>query len=96
MTRNMPLACRAARSNEPSTRVGLPSTRNPGTLSGPMEDSMENSAQLDALSRGFRSKYLGHEEITAQLRAWAEAFPRIVRLRSIGKSAEGRDLWLLT
>ncbi|MGZ3474609.1 MAG: M14 family metallopeptidase [Polyangiales bacterium] len=57
---------------------------------------MENSAQLDALSRGFRSKYLGHEEITAQLRAWAEAFPRIVRLRSIGKSAEGRDLWLLT
>lgn len=55
-----------------------------------------STARLDALSRGFREKYLTFDELTAQLLAWAEAFPRIVRLRSIGESPEGRPLWLLT
>ena len=43
----------------------------------------------------FRSEYLDHEQLTAQLQAWARAHPDVVRLRSIGKSGEGRDLWLL-
>lgn len=53
-------------------------------------------ARLDALSRGFRRDYLKHEALTAQLRAWAEAFPSIVRLTSIGTTPEGRDIWMLT
>ena len=52
--------------------------------------------QLDALHLGFRQRYLDYEALSAQVRAWAERFPDLVRLRSIGKSLEGRDLWLLT
>ncbi|WP_394820982.1 M14 family metallopeptidase [Pendulispora albinea] len=51
---------------------------------------------LDSLHLGFRQRYLDYETLTAQARAWAERFPDLVRLRSIGKSLEGRDLWLLT
>ncbi|MBI2388340.1 MAG: peptidase M14 [Deltaproteobacteria bacterium] len=52
--------------------------------------------RLDALHRGFRTRYLGFEELTAQLQSWAENFPELVRLRSIGESLEGRPLWLVT
>ena len=51
---------------------------------------------LDALNLGFRDRYLSYDELTAQLRAWAEAFPSLVRLGSIGKTPEGRELWLVT
>lgn len=53
-------------------------------------------ARLDALSRGFRSRYLRYDDLTAQLVAWAEAFPEVVRLSSIARTEEGRDVWLLT
>ena len=53
-------------------------------------------SRLDALSRGFRAKYLRFADLEAQLKAWANAFPEIVSLRSIGRSDEGRDLWVLT
>ena len=54
---------------------------------------------LDRLAsqyQGFRERYLSHDAVTAQLHAWASAFPDVAHLRSIGRSAEGRDLWLLT
>ncbi len=51
---------------------------------------------VDSLYRGFRHSYLDYEALTAQLRAWAEAFPDIVRLQSLAQTREGRDLWLLT
>lgn len=51
---------------------------------------------LDLLSRGFRERYLDHDAITAQVQAWADAFPEIVRLTSLCRTAEGRDQWLLT
>jgi hypothetical protein len=51
---------------------------------------------LSDLHRGFRSRYLDYEELTAQVQAWARAFPQFVRVESIGRSAEGRELWLLT
>ena len=47
------------------------------------------------LSQGFRSAYLDHEQLTRQLRAWAEAFPDVCRLTSLATTPEGRDVWLL-
>jgi murein tripeptide amidase MpaA len=44
----------------------------------------------------FRQRYLNFAELTATLEGWAKAYPDITRLQSIGKTAEGRDLWLLT
>jgi len=56
----------------------------------------ETITRIDALSRGFRAKYLRYADLEAQMRAWVDAFPQLVRMRSIGQSLEGRDLWLLT
>ena len=40
----------------------------------------------------FRTKYLDYAELTAQLGAWQKAHPDFVRITSLGKSAEGRDI----
>ncbi|MEZ4373837.1 MAG: M14 family metallopeptidase [Polyangiaceae bacterium] len=53
------------------------------------------STPLSDLNHGFRQKYLNYAELTDQLRAWADAFPNLTRLESIGKSGEGRDIWVL-
>lgn len=44
----------------------------------------------------FRTKYLDYAELTAQLRAWADANPGLVRVSTLGRSAEGRDIPLVT
>jgi murein tripeptide amidase MpaA len=41
-------------------------------------------------------RYLRYDELTSLLKAWAEEFPGLVQLSSIGLSHEGRDIWLLT
>lgn len=51
---------------------------------------------LSSLSTGFRSRYIDHATLTKQLEDWVRAFPALVRLESIGKTPEGRDLWLVT
>ncbi len=51
---------------------------------------------LASLARPFRERYLPYADLEAQLRAWADAYPDLVRLTTLGKTAEGRDLWLLT
>jgi murein tripeptide amidase MpaA len=43
----------------------------------------------------FDTFYL-YEELTLILHACAEEYPQLVRIESIGKSYEGRDIWLLT
>ncbi len=58
--------------------------------------SSPDVARLESLSRGFRSEYLDHAALTAQLHAWADAFPHLCRVRSIGRTPEGRDLWVVT
>ena len=51
---------------------------------------------IDELSLHFRERYLTYSELTEQLHRWAKAFPGTMRLESLGKSEEGRDLWLAT
>lgn len=41
-------------------------------------------------------RYIRYDELTALLRALAEARPDLVRVESIGKSHEGRDIWGVT
>ena len=53
------------------------------------------AAPLAALHRGFRSRYLEYEALSTQLRAWAEAYPELCRLESMGTTPEGRSQWLL-
>src|SRR3954463_323642 len=43
----------------------------------------------------FRTNYLKYEEITRIVHDWSKANPGLVRVKSIGKSVEGRELWLL-
>src|SRR4051812_6904277 len=44
----------------------------------------------------FPAGYLHHGALTAALRKAAEANPARVTVRSLGKSVEGRDVWLAT
>lgn len=44
----------------------------------------------------FRQKYVDYAELSDQLAAWSKQYPDIARVTSIGKSAQGRDVWLLT
>ena len=44
----------------------------------------------------FRTQYLDYAALTAQLNAWAKTYPDIVHLSSLGTSAEGRSIPLLT
>lgn len=52
--------------------------------------------RLADLHRGFRDRYLDYAELTAQVQAWAEAFPDLCHVSSIGTTDEGRQIWLLT
>jgi hypothetical protein len=51
---------------------------------------------LADLHLGFRHAYLDYDRLTAQLRAWAEAYGGLCRLDSLGKTPEGRDIWIAT
>ena len=57
---------------------------------------MTDALRLDALNQGFRNRLVDYEALTAQVRAWADAFPELVRLESIVTTPGGRAQWLLT
>jgi hypothetical protein len=44
---------------------------------------------------GFRSGYVTYDEMARTMRGWADAHPECVRVESIGKTGEGRELLLL-
>ena len=41
-------------------------------------------------------KFYRYNELTRLLKAYAKEYPHLIRLESIGKSYEGRDVWLVT
>ena len=41
------------------------------------------------------NRYYDYPEFEAHMKAIAEAYPNLVELRNVGKSREGRDLWIL-
>lgn len=41
-------------------------------------------------------KYYRYEELTSILHSYAQEYPHLVKIESIGKSYENRDIWLLT
>lgn len=43
----------------------------------------------------FRDHYVDYNELTTQLRTWERAHSGITRLKSLGKSGEGREIWCL-
>ncbi len=40
--------------------------------------------------------YYRYDDLTRILQGYAEEFPQFVRLESIGRSFEGRDIWVAT
>lgn len=57
--------------------------------------TLDARQRFELMSEGFRTSYITYDALTRVVHAWAEAFPQFVRLQSIGKTPEGRDLWLL-
>jgi len=41
----------------------------------------------------FREQYLSYDAITATVHGWAERHPSFVRLTSLTRTPEGRELW---
>jgi murein tripeptide amidase MpaA len=54
---------------------------------------MTASPKLDP--NKYLEKYFTFDELTAALQGFTEMFPNLAKLESIGKSYEGRDLWVL-
>jgi len=48
------------------------------------------------MNTDFRNTYLSYDELTATLQNWVGTWPDLARLESVGQTAEGRELWLLT
>lgn len=51
---------------------------------------------LASLRLPFRERFLSHVELVAQCRAWAEAYPDLVRVTVMGTTTEGREILVLT
>ncbi|MCB8969161.1 MAG: carboxypeptidase [Ardenticatenaceae bacterium] len=41
-------------------------------------------------------RYYRYDELTTHLQAWAAQYPTLCKLESLGKSYEGRDIWVMT
>lgn len=53
-----------------------------------MSETSQNEIRFDT--------YYRYDAITTFLQGWAEKYPRLCQLGSLGKSYEGRDIWVVT
>lgn len=53
-------------------------------------------SSLDALALPFRQRFLRHAELMAQLEAWQQAYPELIRLDELCQSPEGRSIPIVT
>ncbi|XP_077578171.1 carboxypeptidase D [Stigmatopora nigra] len=58
--------------------------RQPRTRSAPIVETVENY-----------DKYYNYADLTVRLQAYAEKYPHIAKLSSIGQSVQGRELWVM-
>lgn len=56
---------------------------------------MTDAVHLPPLPATHFDRFLRHDALTELLQAYAAARPQLVQLRSIGRSFEGRDIWLV-
>jgi murein tripeptide amidase MpaA len=59
----------------------------PKTLNQQKEQSVTENIRFDT--------YYRYEQLTSFLKQWAEDYPNLCKLESIGQSYEGRDIWLM-
>lgn len=50
---------------------------------------------VDSIETTRADDYLTHDQVTAELKAIAQTYPKTTKLFSIGKSTKGRDLWVM-
>lgn len=54
------------------------------------------SASGQGTSKINWAEHHDHEEVSSLVNAWAEKYPELVDVESVGESLQGRELWLLT
>src|SRR6185369_14322321 len=84
-----PLA-RLDHADHPSHRHGVPPNRL-HTKAQPIRPGREVCSPMPS----FRKDYLTYDELTAVLKGWEKDHPDVCSLRSIGRSEQGREQWLL-
>src|SRR6185436_2659405 len=61
----------------------------------PPAPPLSGSTVSSSAPNSFRAAYLDYAALTAQLQAWATAYPTLVRLERLGTTPEGRAQWLV-
>ena len=51
---------------------------------------------LRAMPKVPLNRYIRYDELTKLLKAFVKEYPKLCKMESIGKSHEGRDIWLMT
>lgn len=99
------MALGVAWSVQTSTQAQLPGGDHPGMYKiggghrdGPSVFARTNYSQVKPLKPGevdFQH-YHTYEEASAILRMWAQRYPELIELYSVGQSLEGRQIWQMT
>jgi murein tripeptide amidase MpaA len=63
---------------------------------GLIMDEPKSKGNLRSMPAIQFDRYYRYQELSTILRSYAQEYPNLVRVDSIGKSHEGRDIWLVT
>ncbi|MDZ7386763.1 MAG: M14 family zinc carboxypeptidase, partial [candidate division KSB1 bacterium] len=61
---------------------------------GVAAESAQAQAKPHRVNLAF-DRYYNYEELTEALRTLQKAYPKFLTLRSVGKSYQGRDIWVM-